>query len=88
MSVFFNGQRSSTVLPRQPFVASDELAMAEPQPNVLNFASSMMPSKDYLHLQLHDVAAFRRAHHTGAHVGMDCPWNPRSGDLRSDRYFF
>src|SRR5258708_323938 len=34
---------SSTVLPLIHSVASDELAIAEPQPNVLNFASSMMP---------------------------------------------
>jgi len=34
---------SSTVLPLIHSVASEELAMAEPQPNVLNFASSMTP---------------------------------------------
>ena len=33
----FSGETPSMLL------ASDELAMAEPQPNVLNFASSMMP---------------------------------------------
>ena len=32
---------SATVLPLTHSVASDELAMAEPQPKVLNFASSM-----------------------------------------------
>ena len=43
MSVFLMARASSTVLPRSHSVASDELAMAEPQPNVLNFASSMIP---------------------------------------------
>src|SRR5580765_7545780 len=43
MSVFLIARASSTVLPRSHSVASDELAMALPQPNVLNFASSLTP---------------------------------------------
>jgi hypothetical protein len=44
MSVFLIVSASSTVLPLSHSVASDELAIAEPQPKVLNFASSMTPS--------------------------------------------
>src|SRR5580692_6208396 len=40
---FLMASASSTVLPLIHSVASDELAMAEPQPNVLNLASSMTP---------------------------------------------
>jgi len=50
---------SSTVLPLTHSVASDEDAIAEPQPNVLNLASSMTFGVAVdLDLQLHDVAAF------------------------------
>src|SRR5579859_5342131 len=41
MSVFLMARASSTFLPLIHSVASDELAMAEPQPKVLNLASSM-----------------------------------------------
>ena len=41
MSVFLISSASSTVLPLIHSVASEELAMAEPQPKVLNLASSM-----------------------------------------------
>ena len=69
MSVFLISSASSTVLPCSHSVASDELAIALPQPNVLNFASSMTPRlRVHLDLQLHHVAALRRAHHPGAHV--------------------
>ena len=41
--------------------------MAEPQPNVLNLASSMMLRlRIHLDLQLHHVAALRSAHQPGA----------------------
>src|SRR5215467_7213180 len=38
MSVFLIASASSTVLPLTHSVASEELAIAEPQPNVLNLA--------------------------------------------------
>src|SRR2546426_8121255 len=41
MSIFLIERASSTVLPLTHSVASDEDAIAEPQPNVLNLASSM-----------------------------------------------
>src|SRR5581483_8531295 len=41
MSMFLMARASSTVLPLTHSVASDDDAMADPQPNVLNFASSM-----------------------------------------------
>src|SRR5262245_14491670 len=41
MSVFLMAKASSTVLPFTHSVARDEEAIAEPQPNVLNLASSM-----------------------------------------------
>ena len=41
MSVFLISSASSTVLPFTHSVASELEAIAEPQPNVLNFASSM-----------------------------------------------
>ena len=69
MSVFLIASASSTVLPFSHSVARLELAIAEPQPNVLNFASSMMPVSGIdLDLQLHHVAAFRRADQSRAHV--------------------
>ena len=42
-SVFLMCIASSTVLPLTHSVTSDEEAMAEPQPKVLNLASSMTP---------------------------------------------
>ena len=69
MSVFLIASASSTVLPLSHSVARLELAIAEPQPNVLNFASSMTPVVGvHLDLQLHDVAALRRADQPGADV--------------------
>ena len=69
MSVFLIASASSTVLPLSHSVARLELAIAEPQPNVLNFASSMTPVVGvHLDLQLHDVAALRRADQAGADV--------------------
>ena len=69
MSVFLIASASSTVLPLSHSVARLELAIAEPQPNVLNFASSMTPvCRVHLDLQLHDVAALRRADEAGADV--------------------
>lgn len=44
MSVFRIFNASSTFLPTTHSVASDDDAIAEPQPNVLNFASWMTPS--------------------------------------------
>src|SRR5258708_1867061 len=41
MSVFLIESASSTLLPFTHSVASEELAMADPQPKVLNLASSM-----------------------------------------------
>ena len=41
MSVFLMARASSTVLPFTHSVARDELAMADPQPKVLNLASSI-----------------------------------------------
>ena len=69
MSVFLIARASSTVLPLSHSVARLELAIADPQPNVLNFASSMTPVVGiHLDLQLHDVAALRRADQTRADV--------------------
>ena len=70
MSVFLIGSASSTVLPFTHSVASEDEAIAEPQPKVLNFASSMtLVSRIDLDLQLHDVAALRRADQAGADFG-------------------
>ena len=70
MSMFLMERASSTVLPFTHSVASEEEAMAEPQPNVLNLASSMtLVSRIDLDLQLHHVAAFGCADQAGAHVG-------------------
>ena len=44
MSEFWMAAHSSIVLPFSHSVAYDELAIAEPQPNVLNTASSTLPS--------------------------------------------
>ena len=71
MSVFLMARASSTVLPLTHSVASDDEAIAEPQPKVLNLASSMtLVSRIDLDLQLHDVAALGRADQAGAHVGL------------------
>ena len=43
MSVFLIASAWSTVLPLSHSVARLELAIADPHPNVLNFASSMTP---------------------------------------------
>src|SRR5580692_4118088 len=42
MSMFLMASASSTVLPLTHSVAKEELAMADPHPNVLNLASSMI----------------------------------------------
>ena len=44
MCVFLMVSASSTVLPFTHSVTSELEAMAEPQPNVLNLASAMVPS--------------------------------------------
>src|SRR5438477_7598651 len=44
MSTFLIVSASSTLFPLIHSVASDDDAIAEPQPNVLNFASSMTPA--------------------------------------------
>ena len=68
MSVFLMARASSTVLPLSHSVARLELAIADPQPNVLNFASSMTPGlRVHPDLQLHHVAALGRAHQARAH---------------------
>ena len=70
MSIFLIARASSTVLPLTHSVASEDEAMAEPQPKVLNLASSMtLVSRIDLDLQLHDVAALGRADQAGADVG-------------------
>ena len=62
MSVFLICRASSTVLPFTHSVASEEDAIAEPQPKVLNLASSMiLRLRIDLDLQLHHVAALRSA---------------------------
>jgi hypothetical protein len=48
-------------------VARLELAMAEPHPNVLNFVDDARV-RVHLDLQLHHVAALRRADQTGTDV--------------------
>ena len=50
----------STVLPFTHSVTSDDEAIAEPQPSVLNFASSMMPSLPTL------ICSFITSPHAGA----------------------
>ena len=44
MSVFFTAIAWSIVIPFTHSVTSEDEAITEPQPNVLNFASWMMPS--------------------------------------------
>ena len=70
ISVFLIESASSMVLPFTHSVASEDEAIAEPQPKVLNLASSMtLVCGIDLDLQLHDVAALGRAHQAGAHIG-------------------
>ena len=61
MSVFLISSASSTVLPRSHSVASEELAIALPQPNVLNFASSMTPVSGFTF-----TCSFITSPHSGA----------------------
>src|ERR1035438_5976632 len=61
ISVFLICRASSTVLPLTHSVASEEEAMAEPQPKVLNFASSMM-----LVTGLTLICSFMTSPHSGA----------------------
>jgi len=70
MSVFLIDSASETVLPLTHSVASDELAIAEAAEGLeLGFFDHLRFGID-LHLQLHDVAAFRRAHEASADVGI------------------
>ena len=70
MSVFLISRASFTVRPLIHSVASEELAMAEPQPKVLNLASSMTWVSGLTRdLQAHHVAALRRADQAGADFG-------------------
>src|SRR5664279_1359978 len=61
ISVFLICKASSTVLPLTHSVASEEEAIAEPQPKVLNFASSMM-----LVSGLTLICSFMTSPHSGA----------------------
>src|ERR1700737_452773 len=61
MSIFLIVRASSTVLPLTHSVASDEDAIAEPQPNVLNLASSMT-----LVSRLTLICSFMTSPHSGA----------------------
>ena len=59
------------VIPLTHSVASDEDAMADPHPNVLNLASSMMPVSLILSCSFSDVAARRRfADQARPHAGV------------------
>ena len=68
ISVFLMSEAWSRVLPLTHSVMRELEAMAEPQPKVLNLASSIIPLGRDLDLKLHHVAAGRRAHQTGAHL--------------------
>ena len=71
MSVFLIDSASARVLPLTHSVARLELAIALPQPKVLNFASSMTPdSSIHLDLKFHDVAALRRSDQAGTDIGI------------------
>ena len=61
MSVFLMASASSTVLPLSHSVARLELAIAEPHPNVLNFASSITPVSG-----LTRTCSFMTSPHSGA----------------------
>ena len=61
ISVFLIFSASSTVLPFTHSVASDDDAIAEPQPKVLNFASSMTPVSG-----LTLICSFITSPHSGA----------------------
>ena len=61
MSVFLMASASSTVLPFSHSVASEELAIALPQPKVLNLASSMMPVASFTF-----ICSFMTSPHSGA----------------------
>jgi hypothetical protein len=61
MSVFLIARASSTVFPFNHSVARLELAMAEPHPNVLNFASSMTPVSGFTF-----TCSFMTSPHSGA----------------------
>src|SRR5712672_1247322 len=61
MSMFLMARASSTVLPLTHSVASDDDAMAEPQPKVLNLASSMT-----LVSRLTLICSFMTSPHSGA----------------------
>src|ERR1700719_3327934 len=61
MSMFLMARASSTVLPLTHSVAKEEEAIAEPQPNVLNLASSMT-----LVSRLTLICSFMTSPHSGA----------------------
>ncbi len=61
ITVFFSCIASSIVLPLISSVASEELAIAEPQPKVLNLASSMMPVSGFTL-----ICSFITSPHSGA----------------------
>jgi hypothetical protein len=65
MSVFLIASAWSTVLPLSHSVARLELAIADPHPNVLNFASSMTPVSGFTF-----TCSFMTSPHSGA------PTNP------------
>ena len=65
--VFWIASASSSVLPLIHSVAREELAMAEPQPKVLNFVDDAVALD--LDLKFHDVAALRCADDARADVG-------------------
>jgi len=61
MAVFLIFSASSTLLPFNHSVASEELAIALPQPKVLNLASSIIPVSSFTL-----ICSFMTSPHSGA----------------------
>src|SRR6266849_1280905 len=75
-----DGQRFLEVLPLTHSVASEELAIAEPQPNVLNSASSMTCVSELIF-----ICSFITSPHSGAPSKLVPPFGLSFGRLPTSR---
>ena len=82
MSWFVMREASSTVLPLTISVSAEAEAMALPQPNVLNFASSITPVRSFdFQEELQRVAASERADLAHAAGLLDLAHVPRMEEM-------
>lgn len=81
MSVFLMVMASSSDFPFTHSLATELDAMADPQPNVLNLASTIfplatliywLPKTEFAHLQLHHITASRSSGNTRADIVVVC----------------